>query len=53
VPNLLSGYKLIVSQMKGLLAKRMMYTWRRKALYFFMMLVPIGMAVFTVLSLNP
>eukprot|EP00092_Neocalanus_flemingeri_P060351 GFUD01072319.1.p1 GENE.GFUD01072319.1~~GFUD01072319.1.p1 ORF type:complete len:1563 (-),score=388.51 GFUD01072319.1:54-4385(-) len=53
VPNLLSGYRLILNQMKGLLAKRMIYTWRRKMLYSFMMLIPIGMAVLTVLSLNP
>jgi len=53
VPNMLTGASLILSQLKGLLAKRMIYTWRRKTLYSFMIMVPIGMAVLTVLSLNP
>ena len=53
VPTMLTGISLIMSQLRGLLTKRMIYTWRRKTLYFFMILVPIGMAVFTVLSLNP
>lgn len=48
-----SGARLLMVQLYGLLAKRMIYTWRRKILYISMMLIPITMAVFIVLSLNP
>ena len=48
-----SGLKLILIQLYGLLAKRSIYTWRRKILYFVMMAIPIAMAIFVVLSLNP
>ena len=48
-----SGLKLIMTQLYGLLVKRMIYTWRRKLLYFNMAVLPIVMAVFIVLSLNP
>ena len=48
-----SGLKLIITQLYGLLVKRMIYTWRRKLLYFNMAILPIVMAVLIVLSLNP
>ena len=48
-----SGLKLIITQLYGLLVKRMIYTWRRKLLYFNMAVLPIVMAVLIVLSLNP
>ena len=48
-----SGLKLILTQLYGLIVKRMIYTWRRKLLYFNMAVLPIIMAVFIVLSLNP
>ena len=48
-----SGLKLILIQLYGLLAKRCIYSWRRKILYFVMMAIPIAMAIFVVLSLNP
>ena len=48
-----TGLKLILNQLYGLLVKRMLYTWRRKMLYFNMAVLPIVMAVFIVLSLNP
>ena len=53
VPQSLSGFKLVFSQLYGLIVKRMVYTWRRKILYSSMMSIPITMAVFIVLSLNP
>jgi len=53
MPEMLSGFQLVFSQLKGLLAKRMIYSWRRKSLYIFMMAIPVAMAVLTVLSLNP
>ena len=48
-----SGLKLILIQLYGLIAKRSIYSWRRKILYFVMMAIPIAMAIFVVLSLNP
>lgn len=48
-----SGLKLILIQLYGLIAKRGIYSWRRKILYFTMMSIPIAMAIFVVLSLNP
>ena len=53
VPQPLTGMKKMMIQMYGLIAKRMIYTWRRKILYISMMTIPIIMAVFIVLSLNP
>jgi len=53
VKDLLDGWGLVWSQMKGLLVKRMVYTWRRKLLYLVMMVIPIAMALLTVLSTNP
>ena len=53
VASSVSGLKLILIQLYGLLVKRMIYTWRRKILYISMMTQPITMAVFIVLSLNP
>ena len=52
-PEILSGGSLVWSQMVGLLVKRMTYTWRRKIFYSIMMLIPLAMAVFTVVSINP
>ena len=48
-----SGLKLILIQLYGLIAKRSIYSWRRKILYLTMMAIPIAMAIFVVLSLNP
>ena len=48
-----SGLKLILIQLYGLIVKRSIYSWRRKILYFTMMAIPIAMAIFVVLSLNP
>ena len=53
VPELLSGWSLVLSQLVGLLVKRMTYTWRRKVLYTVMILIPVVMAVLTVVSINP
>ncbi|XP_023336664.1 retinal-specific ATP-binding cassette transporter [Eurytemora carolleeae] len=50
--KLATGLKLYLNQLRGLLNKRMIYTYRRPILYIVMMLVPIGMALFNVLSLN-
>ena len=51
--DLVDGWGLVWSQMTGLLVKRMVYTWRRKLLYLVMMIIPIALAVLTVLSANP
>ena len=48
-----SGLLLVAGQLCGLLAKRMVYTWRRKLLYLTMAATPVCMATFIVLSLNP
>ena len=47
------GLRLIMKQMYGLLMKRMIDTWRRKILYLSMMIIPLCMTIFVVLSLNP
>ena len=48
-----SGLRRVIIQLYGLILKRMIYSWRRKILYITMMLIPICMSLFVVLSLNP
>ena len=53
VAGTVSGLLLVAGQLCGLLAKRLVYTWRRKLLYLTMAATPVCMATFIVLSLNP